>query len=165
MFTLPDVEVGSIIEYRYFTRISDYIFESPIWMIQDDLYVKEAHFAWWPTNRQMIDEDEQPINSISWFPILPADAKIESHGTLTAVGASFTEAGVPVPGAMAVSVAGRIRLAEGSAPVELGLKFSGPSVDTLRVEMTAEVGTGDARPYDGRRRRATYIPSRCSASR
>lgn len=79
VFTLPDVEVGSIIEYRYATRINDNIFESPIWLIQDDLFVKEAHFAWWPTTRSLVDEDEKPINTIAWFPVLPADAKIESH--------------------------------------------------------------------------------------
>ena len=79
VFTLPDVEVGSIIEYRYDTRINDNVFESPIWMIQDDLYVKEAHFVWYPTNRTIVDEDQNPINSIAWFPILPQAAKIESR--------------------------------------------------------------------------------------
>ena len=29
VFTLPDVEVGSIIEYRYATRIADNIYEAP----------------------------------------------------------------------------------------------------------------------------------------
>jgi hypothetical protein len=77
VFTLPDVEVGSIIEYRYATRINDHIFESPVWMIQDDLFVKEAHFVWYPTSHTLIDEEEQPINSISWFPILPVGVKIE----------------------------------------------------------------------------------------
>ncbi len=79
VFTLPDVEVGSIIEYRYNTRINDNIYESPTWMIQDDLYVREAHFAWWPTNKSLIDEDQRPITTISWFPVLPVGAKIESH--------------------------------------------------------------------------------------
>jgi hypothetical protein len=31
VFTLPDVEVGSIIEYRYATRIADNIYEAPDW--------------------------------------------------------------------------------------------------------------------------------------
>ncbi len=79
VFTLPDVGVGSIIEYRYYTRINDSFVEAPIWMIQDDLYVKEAHFQWYPTNHELQDEDERPINSISWFPILPPNTKIETH--------------------------------------------------------------------------------------
>jgi hypothetical protein len=77
VFTLPDVEVGSIIEYRYATRIDDYYVEAPVWMVQEDLFVKEAHFMWYPTSRMIMDEEEQPINSISWFPILPAGAKID----------------------------------------------------------------------------------------
>lgn len=79
VFTLPDVEVGSIIEYRYATRINDYVFEPPTWLIQDDLYVKQAHFVWWPTAHRMVDEDEKEITTISWFPILPDGAKIENH--------------------------------------------------------------------------------------
>ena len=79
VFTLPDVEVGSIIEYRYFTWISDHVVEEPTWMIQDDLYVKQAHFAWWPTHQPLQDEDDTPITSISWFPILPEGAKIETR--------------------------------------------------------------------------------------
>jgi hypothetical protein len=80
VFTLPDVEVGSIIEYRYVTRISDSVVESPRWYIQGDLYVKQAHYQWLPTVRPLIDtETSSPINSISWFPILPAGAKIDAH--------------------------------------------------------------------------------------
>ena len=77
VFTLPAVEVGSILEYEYYTRINDNIFEAPIWMVQDDLYVREAHFAWWPTTHTLVDEDEKPINTITWFPVLPEGAKIE----------------------------------------------------------------------------------------
>lgn len=76
VFTLPEVEVGSIIEYRYFTRYDNF-YESPTWLIQDDLFVKQAHFAWYPTTESLIDSEGQAITSISWFPILPAGAKIE----------------------------------------------------------------------------------------
>ena len=52
VFTLPDVEVGSIIEYRYATRIADNIYEAPDWYIQGELYVKHAHYVWYPTSRE-----------------------------------------------------------------------------------------------------------------
>jgi len=45
VFTLPDVEVGSIIEYRYATRYNDRTAESPDWYIQGDLFVKSAHYV------------------------------------------------------------------------------------------------------------------------
>jgi hypothetical protein len=81
VFTLPDVEVGSILEYRYATRINDNIFEAPDWYIQGELYVKSAHFSWFPTSRDLLDQKERHINSIMWFPILPQGAKIEDHET------------------------------------------------------------------------------------
>jgi hypothetical protein len=37
VFSLPDVEVGSIIEYRYTLRYDDYYFISPQWYIQSVL--------------------------------------------------------------------------------------------------------------------------------
>lgn len=79
VFTLPDVEVGSIIEYRYATRISDHSVESPDWYIQGDLYVKAAHYVWYPTATEVVDYKERPINSITWFPILPQGVKVERH--------------------------------------------------------------------------------------
>jgi hypothetical protein len=79
VFTLPDVTVGSIVEYRYETRISDNLVDAPDWLIQGPLYVKSAHYLWYPTSQEITNEKYGPINSISWFPILPPGAKIESH--------------------------------------------------------------------------------------
>jgi hypothetical protein len=80
MFTLPDVEVGSIIEYRYATRIADNIFEAPNWYIQDDIFTKTAHFAWYPTTRELSSE-EGAVNTITWFPILPPGVTLQRHET------------------------------------------------------------------------------------
>jgi hypothetical protein len=87
VFTLPDVEVGSILEYRYATRINDHIFEAPDWYIQGQLYVKAARYEWFPTTHELVDSKERPINSITWFPILPPGTKIEEHET-PAIGAN-----------------------------------------------------------------------------
>ena len=77
VFTLPDVEVGSIIEYRYTTAYSDDVSEAPDWYIQGDLYVKTAHYEWYPTVRLLQDSETGAlINSITWFPVLPANAKL-----------------------------------------------------------------------------------------
>jgi hypothetical protein len=88
VFTLPDVEVGSIIEYRYSQRYNDHQALSPSWFIQRELFVKQAHYVWWPTVKPLIDYKERPINSISWFPILPAGAKIDSKTLPAASGFS-----------------------------------------------------------------------------
>ncbi len=79
VFTLPDVEVGSIIEYRYTTRIGDNMYESPDWYIQGELYLKAAHFVWYPTAKDLIDSRQHPIHSISWFPILPEGVTVQRH--------------------------------------------------------------------------------------
>ena len=80
IFTLPDVEVGSIIEYRYSQRYNDHTYEAPRWYIQGDLFVKAAHYVWYPTTQELMDiEADAPVNSISWFPILPPGAAIQNR--------------------------------------------------------------------------------------
>jgi transglutaminase-like putative cysteine protease len=78
VFTLPDVEVGSIIEYRYATRYNDHSYQAPSWYIQRELYVKSAHYQWFPTVQDMIDpsDGDKLINKITWFPILPEGTKV-----------------------------------------------------------------------------------------
>jgi hypothetical protein len=76
IFTLPDVTVGSIIEYRYNTRTNDMIFESPMWLVQDELYLREGHFVWYPTSHLMNDENGDMVTTISWLPILPKGASV-----------------------------------------------------------------------------------------
>jgi hypothetical protein len=78
VFTLPDVEVGSILEYRYSWRYDDNYFEAPDWYIQKDIFVKSAHYVWLPTSKELIDGDvDAPVNTITWFPVLPEGAKVQ----------------------------------------------------------------------------------------
>jgi hypothetical protein len=44
VFSMPDVQVGSIIEYRYKLRYDDHILNSPYWQIQQDIPVLKAHY-------------------------------------------------------------------------------------------------------------------------
>jgi hypothetical protein len=74
VFTLPDVEVGSIIEYRYQLRYDDNRFIAPEWLIQSELYTRKAHYLWRPTDEPLIskgEHGEQETSGISWAPILP----------------------------------------------------------------------------------------------
>jgi hypothetical protein len=83
VFTLPDVEVGSIIEYRYDQRLDDNHFMSPSWFIQSDLYTRKAHYVWKPTSEPLITNDghHNLTNAIAWTPILPVGAELQ-HSTL-----------------------------------------------------------------------------------
>jgi hypothetical protein len=77
VFTLPNVEVGSIIEYRYQLRYDDNRYIEPDWYIQSELYTRKAHYLWRPTNDTLISKDEkgeQLTSGIAWTPILPKGA-------------------------------------------------------------------------------------------
>ncbi len=79
VFSMPDVQVGSIIEYRYKLRYDDHYFVPPSWYIQSELYTRKAHYTWRPTSQTLISSDErgQLSTSIAWTPILPSDAKVK----------------------------------------------------------------------------------------
>jgi transglutaminase-like putative cysteine protease len=77
VFTMPDVEVGSIIEYRYKLRYSDGYFMHPDWYIQSDLFTRKAHYTWKPTSETLVSSDDQLTNSIAWTPVLPPGVELK----------------------------------------------------------------------------------------
>jgi hypothetical protein len=79
VFTLPDVEVGSIIEYRYRLTLDDNWFMAPQWYIQSNLFTRKAHYSWRPTDHQLVTSDDrgQLTNAIAWTPILPAGTELK----------------------------------------------------------------------------------------
>jgi hypothetical protein len=64
VFSLPSVEIGSIIEYRY--KITSSYYGAPDWYLQSDLFTRKAFFSWAP-------EGGTPI---AWTPILPSGLKV-----------------------------------------------------------------------------------------
>ena len=91
VFTLPDVEVGSIIEYRYSLRYDDNYFMSPDWYIQSELFLRKGRYVWKPTSEQLVQRSsggrEQATSTIGWFPVLPAGTELKQT-RLPAVGFS-----------------------------------------------------------------------------
>ena len=80
VFTLPDVEVGSIIEYRYELRYDDQYYFAPSWFIQSALYTRKAHYLWKPTDKQLIhkgEHGEQLTSFVAWTPILPKGFEVK----------------------------------------------------------------------------------------
>ena len=53
-FTMPDVQVGSIIEYKYELRYEDDMLFAPKWTLQEDMYQQKVHFIFKPWNRDVI---------------------------------------------------------------------------------------------------------------
>jgi Domain of Unknown Function with PDB structure (DUF3857)/Transglutaminase-like superfamily len=84
VFTLPDVEVGSILEYRYNIRNDDRYFYSPQWFIQSDLWLRKGHYVWKPVDlngyKTLIGARGDRSSTVSWTYILPADTEVkQSH--------------------------------------------------------------------------------------
>ena len=71
VFSLPNVEVGSILEYRYKLRYDDFHFTSPDWYVQTDLFLRKGHYSWRPTNHELQSDMESGITNVAWTPILP----------------------------------------------------------------------------------------------
>ena len=87
VFTLPNVEVGSILEYSWELRYDDGTLSSPEWEVQKDYFVHKSHYSFTPfksfqpgytngTSSYVIDENGNPANTLIWWPILPAGAKV-----------------------------------------------------------------------------------------
>jgi len=87
VFTLPSVEVGSILEYRYDLRYDDNHYSSPYWQIQQPYFVHKAHYAFTPfkaflhgsqsaTNQFLVDARGNAVNSLIWWPVLPGGVKL-----------------------------------------------------------------------------------------
>jgi hypothetical protein len=79
VFTLPAVEVGSILEYRYKLRYDDAYFSSPDWFIQSDLFTRKAYYSWKPTSLDVVDTSDggQLASNVAWMPILPIGAAVK----------------------------------------------------------------------------------------
>src|SRR5262249_44079984 len=49
VFTMPDVQVGSIVEYRWKLRFNEEYYVPPQWYIAQPVYVHKAHYHFMPT--------------------------------------------------------------------------------------------------------------------
>ena len=83
-FTLPDVQVGSILDFRYFLRYDDHVFYSPEWIVQTDLFQKSASFKFIPYSGDLIMAHDRVGRGTAWSSYLPtAGAKPQWHNLMT----------------------------------------------------------------------------------
>ncbi len=83
VFSLPEVENGSILEYRYKRRYEDNFLRSPEWNVQHSLFVRKAHFHYIPTDREVISHVDKGsvTSSIAYSQLLPNGSKVvENRG-------------------------------------------------------------------------------------
>jgi hypothetical protein len=80
-FTLPDVQVGSVIDYEYDIRFGAFSgvqfgISDPVWIVQDNLFQKKAAFKYIPISRNRMDRLENrfnghPVRGVAWASYLP----------------------------------------------------------------------------------------------
>ena len=98
VFNLPKVEIGSILEYRYQLRYDDHHFSSPLWEIQKNYYVHNAHYSFIPfqayqpgpkgqqsSSMYLVDEHGNAVSSLIWWMNLPKGVTVK-----TDVGGHYT---------------------------------------------------------------------------
>ncbi len=82
VFSMPAVQVGSILEYRYYVRWDDHTFSSPDWIVQTDLYLRNGHFHWKPTDKELVSRTrggrENYTSRIVWASSLPKGTEVKS---------------------------------------------------------------------------------------
>jgi hypothetical protein len=88
VFTLPSVEVGSILEYRLQLRYSDEIVSSPSWEIQQPYFVHKAHYFFRPGltgGNSITDSRGMVLDKLMWGGMISGGAKVISDvkGTYT----------------------------------------------------------------------------------
>jgi len=77
VFTMPDVQVGSIIEFRYRLGYDDSVFVEPRWTLQNELFQRKIHYVWRPTSHDLIDTSTGRItHGLTWVSVLPKGVQI-----------------------------------------------------------------------------------------
>jgi Domain of Unknown Function with PDB structure (DUF3857)/Transglutaminase-like superfamily len=85
VFTLPSVEVGSILEYRLQIHYDDNLVSSPTWDIQQPFFVHKAHYFFIPAStagRYITDSRGQTLDRIMWTTsgVTPAQVIQDARG-------------------------------------------------------------------------------------
>ena len=82
-FTLPDVQAGSIIDFRYSLRYDDNMVVPPEWDVQTDLFQRKASFKFIPFqnhgNMEIRLGHGQISNGIAWAPFLGEGPQPQIH--------------------------------------------------------------------------------------
>jgi hypothetical protein len=82
-FSLPDVQVGSVIDYRYSLRYDDHTLLPPTWEVQTDLFQRKAYFKFVPfqNHGSMYIQlaHGQIAQGIAWDPIVGNGVAPELH--------------------------------------------------------------------------------------
>ncbi len=98
VFPMPDVQVGSIIEYRYTVSYGANYIEPPTWYVQTDLFTRRIHDEFTPfiasTTRYAEDRYGHELNELAFTGSLPPGVQPKMIREATVGNAGDTVAGV-----------------------------------------------------------------------
>lgn len=77
VFTMPDVTVGSILEYRYELRYGQDTFIAPRWYAQQDLFVLREHFVFQPDRQFQLLMGGANTRAFEWTAALPKGVDVQ----------------------------------------------------------------------------------------
>ena len=75
-YTLPSVEVGSVLEVRYVTQTGGYYV--PDWILQQKIPVLSAHYEWQRKPINVVDGEHRMLSTVSHFEILPPGVTLQA---------------------------------------------------------------------------------------
>jgi hypothetical protein len=76
-FSMPDVQVGSILEYRYTLRYDGRHVVAPEWYVQQDLFVRSASYHFRPNTHDIFNEHGELSNGCAYTSALPKGAAVK----------------------------------------------------------------------------------------
>lgn len=78
-FSLPDVQIGSILEYRYTLRYDEGIVLPPEWEVQDEFFARKEHFKFVSISGSIMTRHGDVRQGVSYTWKLPKDATIKEN--------------------------------------------------------------------------------------
>jgi Domain of Unknown Function with PDB structure (DUF3857)/Transglutaminase-like superfamily len=89
-FTLPDVQVGSIIEYQYTVGYDDGRVLPPSWTLQDELLQRQVHFTFIPYDGEVKLHNGKITSGYAWTAVMPTSIKLQKTRPGSAFGGLTT---------------------------------------------------------------------------
>ena len=78
-FSLPDVQVGSVIDYKFSLRYNDHVFYAPHWDVQMELFQRNAKFKFVPYEGELMMAHDRIGSGYAWSTVLPKGSNIQIH--------------------------------------------------------------------------------------
>jgi hypothetical protein len=77
VFTMPEVQAGSILEYRYVLHYSQGTFIAPRWYLQQDLFALREHYTFHPDDRAELLADWSNTGAFEYTSLLPKGVDLQ----------------------------------------------------------------------------------------